>query len=190
MKRSRPTITLRLVNEGGVDRETLLSALKETRRILRYSGIDLVWFACQSGWAEAGTANPCSRDLGPTEFWMGVVTRQPEDSSANTLGFTRIERGLTGKSAGVYYPAVVRLAKMQIESAGVGEILGAVIAHEVGHLILGANAHSSSGVMCDSWSQMEFRMIKLHLLSFTADQSRTLRDRVERYTSGTVASTR
>jgi len=74
---------------------------------------------------------------------------------------------------------------MAVELAGkwpatVGEILGAAIAHEVGHLILGANAHSATGVMLAHWSKQQFRLIGTSALNFSRDQANLLQERIGR----------
>jgi hypothetical protein len=184
----RPTITLRVVNEGGVDPQPLVLAKKEATRIFDHSGIGLVWLDCQSGRAEWANGNPCQRDLGPAEFWMRVVTHRPSATSQDMLGFTELDESRGSGSAGVYYTAAVEMASMW--PARVGEILGAAIAHEVGHLILGANAHAPRGVMYAHWGRAQFELIGISELSFPADQAKLLRDGIERRRQMAVAAAR
>jgi hypothetical protein len=75
--------------------------------------------------------------------------------------------------------------------SGVGEILGAAIAHEVGHLLLGVDAHSAYGVMKATWSRTQFELIGLGELNFSADQAKMLRERIEKLTmDGSTLATR
>ena len=183
---SRPTITLRLVNEGGVERQPLISARKETTRIFDHSGIDLVWLDCESGRAEWGSGSPCQLDRGSAEFWVRIVTRRPSAVTADMLGFTELDATQAQGSAGVYYPAAVEMAKNG--RASVGEVLAAAIAHEVGHLILGANAHSPSGVMLAHWGKPQCVLIGTSALNFTGDQSAMLRERIAGRTPTTLTA--
>jgi hypothetical protein len=185
-KRNRPTITLRVVNEGGVDSQPLARARKEAIRIFDHSGINLVWLDCESGRAEWGSGNPCQRELGPVEFWMRIVTRRPRAATGDMLGFTDLDERQTHGTAGIYYPAAVEMA--QKWPAAVGEILAAAIAHEVGHLILGVNAHSVSGVMSAHWSKPEFIRIGTSALHFTRDQARLLQEGIARRAAGAVVA--
>ncbi len=173
----RPTITLRVVNEGGVAPQFLVLAKKEAVGIFDRSGIDLIWLNCESGRAEWGSANPCGRDLGPAEFWMRIVTRRPSTASTDMLGFTDLDESRGTGSAGIYYPAAAEIAKKW--PVRVGEIVAAAIAHEVGHLILGANAHSSRGVMYAHWGPEQFQLIGISELNFTRDQAELLQARIE-----------
>ena len=54
--------------------------------------------------------------------------------------------------ATVYYEAV-RHAKSDGAEFDIPIILGCVIAHEIGHLLLGSNSHSGSGVMKPRWER-------------------------------------
>jgi hypothetical protein len=58
------------------------------------------------------------------------------------------------------------------------KILGHVIAHEMGHLLLPPNSHSQSGVMNADWdSEQLLRMVK-GLLQFTPEQGELIRSHV------------
>ena len=52
-------------------------------------------------------------------------------------------------------------------------LLGMVIAHEVGHLLLPASSHSAAGIMCTQWERRT-----AGLLTFTRDQGTTIRQRL------------
>jgi len=53
--------------------------------------------------------------------------------------------------------------------------LGCVIAHEVGHLLLGMNSHSGSGVMQARWDRRQMSQAMWSLLLFTPEQSKRIR---------------
>jgi hypothetical protein len=50
--------------------------------------------------------------------------------------------------------------------------LGHIIAHEVGHLLIGANSHADEGLMRPNWNPREH-----WLQTFTASQVQTIRRR-------------
>jgi hypothetical protein len=50
-------------------------------------------------------------------------------------------------------------------------VLAHVMAHEVGHLLLGTNAHSPTGIMRPSWQARELRSIIMGTLLFTSEQA-------------------
>jgi hypothetical protein len=96
------------------------------------------------------------------------------------LGFTEVDEVIGISAAGVYYPSAVEVAKKC--QADVFQILGAAIAHEVGHLILGANAHSPGGVMSPHWGPAQYDRISIGELSFSMEQAMLLQDEVRRRT--------
>jgi hypothetical protein len=170
-----PAVTVRVINEAGIDPVVLRGAGKEAVRIFRHSGIRLNWMEC-SPEAVRGKSDPCHTDLGPSEFWLRVVIRRPSATSQDVLGFSELDETRRTGSAGIYYPAA-HAASARF-GAGLGEILGSAAAHELGHLLLGVNAHSPSGVMVAHWSRREFELLSISELNFTRDQSRGLRDQI------------
>jgi hypothetical protein len=169
----RPAITIRVVNESEADRKELAGAKKEAVRIFAQAGVDLVWLDCELGRG----GNPCQRERGPWEFWLRIVNHRPATTSADVLGFAELDEGTGNGLAGIYHPAAVARAKKW--SVRVGDVMGAAVAHEVGHLILGANVHSRRGVMQASWGREEFEQIGISELNFTTDQARMFQERFD-----------
>jgi hypothetical protein len=86
----------------------------------------------------------------------------------------------------VYYPAALEMASRW--RVGVAEILGAAIAHEVGHLLLGADAHAPFGLMQAAWSGRQFELIGLSELDFSRDQAKMLLVQIEKLALKTAAA--
>ena len=174
VKNSSPTITLRIVNEAGVDQRTLSRAGSEAAAILGRSGVKLIWLTCEAGWADPTSLNPCRQQTGPLEFWFFVVGRKPRGKSTEMVGFTDWNESSNHGLAGVYYPAAVELARKYRTDCDAYQILGAAIAHEVGHLLLGENTHSSLGLMLAVWDLPQVKRISTGALNFSSDQSKRL----------------
>jgi hypothetical protein len=62
--------------------------------------------------------------------------------------------------------------------ASIARVLGHVMAHEVGHLLLGSHSHSSIGIMCPSWHSEQLRRVEKGTLFFTPEQARAMRDKI------------
>jgi len=58
-------------------------------------------------------------------------------------------------------------------------VLGAALAHEMGHLLLPSKPHSSSGLMREKWGQSDFRDASRGELLFTPEQARVMREGLE-----------
>jgi hypothetical protein len=131
----------------------------------------------------------CQSGRGRADFWFRVTTERPAWTSQENLGFTENAGG--NGSGGVYYPAVVKLTEqLNGHARGIAPVaayvpafLGAAIAHEIGHLILGAHAHHAEGVMLAERGQEEFELIKLGGLNFARFQAKSLQIEVNRRVS-------
>jgi hypothetical protein len=58
-------------------------------------------------------------------------------------------------------------------------ILGLVIAHELGHLLLGTNSHAAQGIMRANWKRQDLSLAGKGMLGFTEDQAQKMRGRLE-----------
>jgi hypothetical protein len=178
--RDLPSITLRVVNEAQVDQRLLNQAKKEAVGILNRAGVGLIWLDC------GGDSEACQSPRGPADFPFCITTQRPAWASQENLGFTEHAGG--NGSAGVNYPVVLKLAeRLNGFAHGITPVamyapgfLGAAIAHEIGHLILGANAHHPEGIMRAEWGREQFELIKLGGLNFARDQARLLQSEVRR----------
>jgi hypothetical protein len=167
-----PTIKLRVVNEARVDRRTLDIAHQQEAEILSRAGIRLMWLECSSGGGDFASENPCQQELGAAEFWMRITTNRTSRTTRGVLGYSELGGDGTSGSGGVFYPAIQELAdSFHLRSA---EFLGAAMVHEVGHLILGPDAHSQTGIMFAHWGREQFKLISVGHLSFAPQQAKLL----------------
>ena len=80
--------------------------------------------------------------------------------------------------AGVFFPMVQDAARNL--DADEALLLGATMAHEIGHLLLGSKAHARSGVMCPHFGHEHVRLAARGELRFTADQAGSMKVEVRR----------
>jgi hypothetical protein len=157
-----PAITVRTVNSARVAPGVLASGQKLASRLLADAGVEIVWHDCS-----AGEVGPCAKELGACEFWLHVANWRPVHGSGELLGFMAVG----GSVAGVYYPKIRQLAtNFQIEQ---GDALGAVLAHEIGHL-LGAG-HRLTGIMCAQFNRQSMVQLSQGGLLFGKDQAEGMR---------------
>ena len=50
-----------------------------------------------------------------------------------------------------------------------------IVAHEIGHAVLGRGAHSHSGLMLGAWGEQQFQLIRSGLLLFTNLEGHSIR---------------
>ena len=98
------------------------------------------------------------------------------------LGFAAAEPGVGGRIAYVIYDRVRDITRgTQVDDM---RMMGIVMAHEIGHLLLTDRSHSDDGVMRGNWEQSEFRSLLPGDLHFShlqaAEIRRTVREGVAR----------
>ncbi len=144
----QPQIIVHVYNYAQVDPGDLLGSEQIAADILRKASVETVWLACSAGEAE------CTRPFSPLDLTLNLVTsakakhfRLVEDAYGFALGSSN--KGFACY-AWVFYDLLKDSAsELQVNTA---HLLGNIIAHELGHLLLGANAHSNWGVMRARWS--------------------------------------
>jgi hypothetical protein len=57
------------------------------------------------------------------------------------------------------------------------QLLGAVAAHELGHLLLGFHAHAWVGIMAPVWGSESFRNLRMGNLFFTREEGQQMKER-------------
>ncbi len=67
---------------------------------------------------------------------------------------------------------------VQGANASMPVLLGRVMAHGIGHLLLGANSHSSAGIMHSRWFGEDLTLAGRRHMLFTAEQSRQMKTRL------------
>jgi len=151
------SITVMLLNKAGASRAVLHKAEGEVSRIFRAAGVDITWNEC---WVTHG----CHHILAADEFVLNVIP-EGKGCSDGAFGVAFLDPAGNGRYADVFY----RKIKEEAEGGGPdpGRMLGAVAAHELGHLVLGSNSHRPRGIMMPVWNETTLRMIGIGGLSFT-----------------------
>lgn len=143
----------------------------ETTRIFRSARIDLLWINCTS----TVDASPCRSMNKGKELILRVI---PKGKSAadSVYGDAFLAEDGSGKYADIFFDRIAATYR----SNGVNEssLLGAVAAHEVGHLLLGLGAHSMTGIMSPVWGNDLVRRLEKGALLFTPAQAMHMRKRI------------
>jgi hypothetical protein len=77
-----------------------------------------------------------------------------------------------GVQADIFYSGIEQLTNDT--SASAAQIMGHVMAHELGHLFLGMNSHSSLGIMQAHWTDQQLRLMSKGILKFDKRQAEAI----------------
>ena len=81
-------------------------------------------------------------------------------------------KGEFGTHSSVFYDRVQEeKARIPGIAISTGQLLGHIMAHEVGHLLLGRGSHSQSGLMHIPWQKKELLQVARGELIFTRKQA-------------------
>lgn len=162
-------------NQAGVPQAILSRAEQRVTRILRRSGVEPEWLDCS---APGAGGRDCSglpaRGSVTVQIVHGTMKMSDDIFGAAFLG----EDGI-GRQTDVFYDRINQLH--QNANVALPELLGNVMAHELGHLLLGLNAHSALGIMSPVWAREKLWQAERGALVFTDEQSKRMRERLGRF---------
>jgi hypothetical protein len=167
---SSPTIRIRVNNYTHATPAMLAGAEREAGLILGKAGLQTVWLDCPAGHSTADPQDPCREPLEDTDIALRVLSQ----SSQNKFQDTAFGFAVVPVLASVYYYYVAHLARSDNAEFEIPIILGCVIAHEIGHLLLGSNSHSVSGIMQGHWERRQIRQAVTGTLLFTPEQAKLI----------------
>ncbi|HXJ96529.1 MAG TPA: hypothetical protein VMT20_27130 [Terriglobia bacterium] len=175
---TKPRVTLRIYNYARLDSAFLTGTQQVVAAIFKGAGVEIAWIDCPLSPAEFEKYPACHQRTEATHFILRVMPASMAvklPTSDHPLGFAHECRDdQPGCVANIFYARVAELARRG--GTALATVLGHVIAHEVGHLLLGPNSDASRGIMCGEWSLDDLRLMNWHYLLFTPEQSGQLRD--------------
>lgn len=165
------TLTVRVINYTEATPSTMVKAEYQADRILGEAGLHVIWLDCPLGQSAGIITDPCQRPLKPSEIVLRVLSDYRRTGvQEDAFGFAVLP-----VLASVYYEHAVGLARSEGAEFEVSTILGCVMAHEIGHLLLGSNSHSDTGIMQGQWERKQVAQIMKGCLRFTPQQSKLIR---------------
>ena len=169
------TITVGVYDYAHTKSAKLLEAEQAAASILRKAGVGVVWLACPTddtsqevpGCATQGDLTHLTLRLLPN-----AMSNRLRQMHGDALGFALLGE----KPSCDAWVFVERINAFAVEQQLTFEpLLGGVIAHELGHLLLNENRHSDSGLMRAHWSRGELLAIEFQHLLF----SRTEQEKIQ-----------
>jgi hypothetical protein len=167
------SVTVRLYSDVQLSTQTLSQAEQEATRIFRQAGIETVWVQCKP--SPSPTDPRCEFPPGSKLLAMRIVPKAL-NAADSIFGMAFLSQEGHGAYGDVFYESVETLHQQC--NASVPRVLGHVMAHELGHLLLGSNAHTEIGIMRPHWFSEQLRAVERGALFFSPEQARLMRNRL------------
>ena len=159
----RFTVQVLLQDEAGVPADVLEQAKHEAARVFGLSNIDLEWL-------EPGPYQPRSLTLRIVAAPIGTESRH-----RFVLGFAPGTLKARGIIAFAFYDRIQDYgAELGLDGS---QMLGHVMAHELGHLLLPHGAHSITGLMRGAWDDTQANQAAMGVLTFTPAEAALIQER-------------
>ncbi len=170
-----PQIAVSVYDDAGVPRDTLASAEGQATKIFQRAGLDVSWLTCVRT-NNASCATAFNEIGGPVHLVLRITPNVASSTSDTALGVAYLASDGTGRYGDVFWKRAQDLRRNS--KVDLASILASVMAHEVGHLLLGSNAHAISGIMQAHWERGELRRISMGSLLFLPEQGKRMRARM------------
>jgi hypothetical protein len=166
-----PLVTVRVADLTSTPISHVKAALKEAGRLIAGASVSVDWTICDM----VDLSGPCSSPMARGERFVRIVAAPARLIAGRVrLGYAVVDpTANTGVLATVYLDPIAKLTS----DGPVDEttLLGRAIAHELGHLLLGSNAHSHSGLMRAVWTLDELRRNRESDWTFSEREAATIR---------------
>jgi hypothetical protein len=159
-----------VVNSAGAPPAVVADAERAAQRIFAPTGIEPAWREASLTASDV----PGSRDSSDLASMIIVTLLSPSMEARSTLPTTALGFAVSGsRMASIFYSRIERVASQG--AVDLGTLLGHVLAHEIGHLLLPSVAHSGAGIMT---AEMHPKLAAQGVLWFSERDAPMLRARV------------
>jgi len=170
-----PVVRVAIYDDVKLSEKVLAHSEDEATRIFQRAGVTTLWITCKSSKTTSKPDVQCQDPPGLRHLALRIVPRAWKTSDS-IFGVAFLSENGTGAYGDIFYDSVEKLHRDW--GVSVPRVLGHVMAHELGHLLLGSNAHSRDGIMRPSWHGNELQRASKGTLLFSAEQAQTIRGRI------------
>ena len=197
--RKNPQLVVSVYNDARIPAALLSGAQAEAVKIFARAGINLALANCPSApnhlgpnaastalsadlvrVGEQGSSGSTDQDACIQFDWPSHLAVRIVPGSAGSpnevFGQAFLSPEGTGCYSDLYYDRAIALYADW--NVSLTDILGSVMAHELGHLLLGSNAHAPVGIMRGRWRGEELHRAEKGSLLFTSEQAQQMRGKL------------
>lgn len=167
------SLTLSVFNDAAIPRNVLSKAQNRASFILQKAGISLTWLNCGAP-LDSLLSLACRNISFPNHLSLRLVST-PSRKTEDTFGQSYLDDLDQGGYAYVYVSVLNSSRVTGI--VDIGDLIGTVAVHEIGHLLLGRDSHSTRGLMSANWQPAELQLAAKGILLFDQGQANRIRSR-------------
>ena len=191
----RVPITMVVHDRANVKLESLAVAKQVVIRVMSAAGFAITWIDTQDALTTDGLLTDSSEQLKLSRSGYLSVVITPAAFRSSALS----EAGFAAVTAGSYRRAYVFLDRVKAFSEEVtsfrdekivGTVLGHVICHELGHLLMPGKPHAPFGIMSAAWGSKQWDEAVQGLLLFSRKQAEIMRRQIQDHCSVSLANKR
>ena len=170
-----PVVEVSVYNEAKVAPALLGQAEAMAAAMFEQAGLNVDWANCGLSGESSAESQRCSEARFPTHLHLRILAVS-RGLRQVTLGLSYLDADGRGCYSEVFFAQVEDISERAGERAAV--ILGHVMAHEIGHLLLGTNSHSALGLMKAHWGGRDLQSAGRGELLFTAQEANLMREKL------------
>jgi hypothetical protein len=177
-KKQTDSIVVGISNIAGAPEGILEQAEKVAATVLEDAGIIPTWAPCPKPGEKLADFPSCPKSFGINRILvkMGHPFERKDGLKESNFGLAM------GSQVIIIFAQVDQAARQaQIHTASA---LGMIMAHEIGHILLGENSHSKTGIMRPQWSPKEFVQGSPAYCQFTSAQTGKIHMELQKLVKG------
>jgi hypothetical protein len=175
--RAKDKLLVLVYNTAPLNAEVVSEAEEETSRIFHEAVIDLQWINCPIGPDVTPDTDPCRIHYGENPIYLHILPVAGAFPNEKALAHAAVAPE-GGVRAVLFFDRIQVLMKKGDPPCNLIQMLGHIMAHEVGHLLLSQPGHTTKGIMIGPWNTKELRQAAEGNLLFTPVEAAKMREEV------------
>jgi hypothetical protein len=161
---------IKLFNDAAIGTDVLHRAKEEAAWLLKLACVVPIWVPCLV--VSVSNPTPCPLPVRAIELHI-LSSPAANDFGEDTMGIAMPHLG-SGDHAAVFLSRVRETAARNVGIIDISDLLGYVMAHEIGHLLLHSTSHSSEGLMRAEFRPADLKKAGQRQLKLTPEQAEAI----------------
>ena len=187
-------VTIRIYDFAAVEPAVLAHAKRETARVFHGIEVETAWLDCPTSKEQLSENRSCAAPMRAADLVIKILPKKMAKAFQQPRGIYGFAvpgaNGDFGHTIYLFHQRVLDLAFYGSIGTGYEDnqaiMLGNMMAHEVGHLLLGPKSHSKKGIMKFPWGRRELQRAARAGLRFQPSEVERVRSELTRRSQTTL----